>query len=323
MTKRVLFVLSVLMSLTAFLALMLCPQQASEAARYGLSLCAGVIIPSLFPFMVLGNLISQLGLTKPLGRLFSPVTEKLFGVSGGAFSCFFLGITGGYPLGAACVSDLYIKGAIDKKQGERLLGFCNNTGPAFIISVAGSAVFGSTLVGFFLYGIHIISAVFTGMLLKIRTGKSPAPIYVAKQKGFSAAFTDSVKKASVTCLFVCGFLVFFSVIMGLLDDSGALPAITGRLSLFFNAELHFVRSFFCGILELGAGISSMSELSVSPLNLALCSFVLGWGSLSVHAQTLAVTSESGLSCVWHLFGKLLHGVLSALITYFAFPLLFQ
>jgi len=62
-------------------------------------------------------------------------------------------------------------------------------------------------------------------------------------------------------------------------------------------------------------------LRADALNLALCSFLLGWGGISVHAQASAVIRESGLSPARHTFGKLLHGGLSALITFLAFPLL--
>ncbi len=322
MTKRVSFILSVIMTACAFFALILCPRAAAGGARDGLSLCGGVIVPSLFPFMVIGNLISELGLAQRLGRLFAPIMKKLFGVSGSACTPLFLGLTGGYPLGAAAVSELYSRGEIGKSEAERLLGFCNNTGPAFIVGVAGGAVFRSAAVGFYLYGIHILSAVLTGILLRSKPCKEAAVPKPAAAKSFPSAFTASIKRAASTCVTVCGFVVFFSVVVGLLDASGAMPALTGKLSASLHCELHFIRSLLTGFLELGTGISSMRGLSVNAGSLALCSFVLAWGGLSVHAQALAVIGEGGLSSVWHFPGKLLHGILSALITVLAFPLFF-
>lgn len=322
MTKRVSFILSVIMTACAFLALIFCPRAAAGGARDGLSLCGGVIVPSLFPFMVLGNLISELGLAQRLSVFFAPVMKKLFGVSGAACTPFFLGLTGGYPLGAAAAAELYARGEIDKSEAEHLLGFCNNTGPAFIIGVAGGGIFRSALVGFYLYAIHIISAVLTGILLRSKNARLSKPQEPAPAKSFPAAFTVSVSRAASSCLTVCGFVVFFSVLVGLLDASSALPTLTGRLSELLGCELHFIRSMLTGFLELGTGISSMRGLAVSAGSLALCSFILAFGSLSVHAQSLAVIGEGGLSSVWHLPGKLLHGFLSALITVLTFPLFF-
>ena len=83
-----------------------------------------------------------------------------------------------------------------------------------------------------------------------------------------------------------------------------------------------MQSLVIGLLELGGGISSMAELSASAASLALCSFILAFGGLSVHAQAFSVIAEGGLSSARHLFGKLLHGGLSALVTLIAYPLFF-
>ncbi|MEG0941202.1 MAG: sporulation protein, partial [Oscillospiraceae bacterium] len=322
MAKRASFIISVFMALGAFLGLVLCPGAATEGARSGLALCAGVIIPSLFPFMVMGNLFLELSLPQWLGRFTAPITKKLFGVSGAGSAAFFLGLIGGYPLGAITLADMYSRGLLKKKEAERLLGFCDNSGPAFIIAVAGSAVFGSAGIGFFLYTVHILAAVLVGILLRFRKTSfnfSPAPL---AKRSFSQAFTESVKRAAFTSITVCGFVVFFSVMVGLLDSGGVLPAISGRLSAILGVPLHFTRALLTGLLEIGTGICTMTELLPNAAALALCAFVLGWGGLSVHAQAAAVISEGGLSPAWHLFGKLLHGVLSALITLLVYPIIF-
>lgn len=322
MKARVSFFISVSLALCALLGLIICPTAAAGGAKSGLLLCSGVIIPSLFPFAVLSNVLMGLGLPQRLGKVFAPVTKRLFGVSGTGTTAFFLGIAGGYPLGAISVSELYAKGALQKKEAERLLGFCNNCGPAFIISVAGSAVFGSVKIGFFLYLIHVISAFLTGVLISGRhAGKTASPL-PAKSAGLSEAFTDSVKRAAAAMVTVCGFVVFFSVLVGLLDEAGTLSSLSGAISVYLKTELHFSRSLLTGFLELGTGTSSLIGLSVSAVNLSLCSLIIGWGGVSVHAQAAAVIREGGLSPARHTFGKLLHGVLSALITYFAYPLLF-
>ena len=59
-------------------------------------------------------------------------------------------------------------GAVSREEAERLLGFCNNSGPAFIVGAVGAGIFGSPSVGLALYGIHILAAVLTGLLLRRR-----------------------------------------------------------------------------------------------------------------------------------------------------------
>ena len=73
-------------------ALLLCSQAALESARAGLSLCAQMIVPSLLPFFMLSSLLQQLGLPGILGRLLSPVTQKLFGIGGAGASALLLAL---------------------------------------------------------------------------------------------------------------------------------------------------------------------------------------------------------------------------------------
>ena len=103
-------------ALAALGALLVCSQAALESARAGLSLCAQMIVPSLLPFFMLSSLLQQLGLPGILGRLLSPVTQRLFGIGGAGASALLLGVTGGYPLGADAVARLRRSGALTREQ---------------------------------------------------------------------------------------------------------------------------------------------------------------------------------------------------------------
>ncbi|NLH00904.1 MAG: sporulation protein, partial [Clostridiales bacterium] len=169
---------------------------------------------------------------------------------------------------------------------------------------------------------HILSAVLCGILLKRGNNRDSRGNLSFSPIGFSAAFTESIKRATASMVTVCGFVVFFSVLVGVLDASGVLLSLSGGISSYSGTELHFSRSLLTGILEIGTGISSMLGLSANAQNAALCSFLIGWGGLSVHAQAAAVIREGGLNPARHTFGKLLHGCLSALITFFTYPIIF-
>ncbi len=308
--------LAVITALCALTVMVCCPSQALASARYGLDLCARVIVPSLLPFFVVTSLLSELGLPRHLGRRLTPIMSELFGVSGAGCAAFILGVTGGYPLGAAAVADMRAKGDISREEGENLLAFCNNSGPAFIIGAAGIGVFGSSGAGLLMYFSHIAAAVMAGALLT--RGKadaaSPPPV-LAGAVGLSSALPDAVKRSVVSVLNVCGFVVIFSVLTGLLDAGGFFSLLTGVISARTGLQLHFVRSFLTGILELGSGIGSMQGLSLTPANLSLASFILGWGGISVHFQTMAVLSGSDVKGARHFAGRLLSGAISAAISF--------
>ena len=119
-------------ALAALGALLLCSQAALESARAGLSLCAQMIVPSLLPFFMLSSLLQQLGLPGILGRLLSPVTQKLFGIGGAGASALLLGVTGGYPLGADAVARLRRSGGPGSGPSTAIRG-SGSAGPSLYL----------------------------------------------------------------------------------------------------------------------------------------------------------------------------------------------
>ena len=82
----------------AFVFLVFLSSEAAESCRRAMRLCSELIVPSLFPFFVLSSLLSRMGLAQMLGKLLSPLGEKLFGVSGTGITALAVGLTGGYPM---------------------------------------------------------------------------------------------------------------------------------------------------------------------------------------------------------------------------------
>ena len=92
------------------------------AAAEALSLCAGSVIPALFPFLVVSSLLLSLGLGELLSPMLAGLMEPLFRVDGVGSSALLLGLVGGYPIGAKTAADLYRGGRLSRPEAERLLG---------------------------------------------------------------------------------------------------------------------------------------------------------------------------------------------------------
>ena len=307
--------------LCATLALMFWPQEAMEAAREGLRLCYNVILPSLFPFFVLSALVVDLGLAGYIGRALEGLMRPLFRVPGACASAFVLGFVGGYPVGARTALSLYQKGMCTKTEAERLLSFCNNSGPAFILGVGGAGVFASSRVGVLLYLAHAAASVCVGLLFRFYRGEEgrregrTAPTFQAER--FTTAFTGAIKNSFLSTLNICAFVVFFTVVIQLLIRSGLLPALAGLLGTLlapFGLTPEWAQRLLTGALELSTGVTTlMGDGSLSG-RLVAAAFMLGWAGISVHCQVLSFLGGSGLSAGTYLAGKLLHGGLSALFT---------
>lgn len=305
--------------LCATLALMFWPQEAMEAAREGLRLCYNVILPSLFPFFVLSALVVDLGLAGYIGRALEGIMRPLFNVPGACASAFALGFVGGYPVGARTALSLYQKGMCTKTEAERLLAFCNNSGPAFILGVVGAGVFASSKVGLLLYLAHAAASVCVGFLFRFykREGKRrerrASPTFEAER--ITVAFTGAIKNSFLSTLNICAFVVFFTVVIKLLFLSGLLPGLAGVLGALLSPlgfSTQWAERLLTGLIELTSGVWTLTGAGTMSGKLSMAAFLLGWAGLSVHCQVLSFIGGSGLSVKTYIGGKLLHGGLSAL-----------
>ena len=297
-------------------ALVLCPDVAMEAARAGLRLCGNVIVPSLFPFFVLSSLVVELGFAQYLGRALEPVMRPLFRVGGSCASAVALGFVGGYPVGARTAIQLYQQGLCTRTEAQRLLAFCNNSGPAFILGVVGTGVFASSRAGLLLYLVHALASVTVGLLFRFwpgdETGTAPAaPAPRIRTVRFSLAFTRAVRGALSSTLNICAFVVLFTVVIRLLFHTGVLSGLAGGLSALLGVERRWVESLLTGFLEISSGVTSLSGTGALAGRMSMAAFILGWAGVSVHCQVLSFLGDSGLSPRTYVLGKLLHGALSA------------
>ena len=302
-------------------AMALAPQEAMAGARTGLTLCGNVIIPSLFPFLILSALVVQLGLAAKLGRILGPIMSPLFRINGSCACALVLGFIGGYPVGARTAIDLYRKGLCTREEAQRLLAFCNNSGPAFILGVVGAGIFSDGRVGLLLYLTHALASLCVGLLFRFSGVRekvsNPAPPPHIGAVRFSSAFTGSVSSALQSCLNICAFVMFFSVLLSLLDTFGILAASARSLTLLLSPlgmTEEWARRLLTGLLEVSSGVWSLSGSGTLNGKLSMAAFMLGWAGISVHCQVLSFLSESDLSIRTYLIGKALHGLLSAILT---------
>ena len=203
--------LSLLFILALGLLLLLQPERASDAAREGLALCAGTVIPSLFPFMAVVSMLLQLGLADSLQGFCAPFMGPLFRMRG---VCALRRLT--------------------RREAELLLGFCDNCGPAFLLGFAGAGILGSARAGVWLYLVHVGSALLTGMVLCRLQRDRGAPLLagrsIASPVSFPQALTSAVAGSAGAMVNICAFVVLFRVLAGLLPE-GTPPLLAGVLEM--------------------------------------------------------------------------------------------
>ncbi len=285
-------------------------RNSDAAIRYmgrGLTLCAVTVIPSLFPFMVISELLVKSGAGEAFGRLFSRLMRRVFGISGAGVSAVFLGSMCGFPVGARTAVSLYDANLISRSECEHLLTFTNNPGSAFLITAVGVSIFGNRRLGMLLYAVVLGSSFLVGFLARFflrGTGKpTEHPHHPSGLRPVGVeVFTSAVSGAASAMLTVCAYVIFFSALTGAL----------GSMIAEGNHMHETAYALLCGFLELTGGISEASGLASFEMAVILTAAVAGWSGLSVHCQVLSLCGGRGLSFKPYFLAKAAQAVISAL-----------
>ena len=271
---------------------------AMQGAREGLAISGQVIIPSLYPFFVVGALFVQLcGNRTRRGKL----TWVLFRQPPAALGAIALGLLGGYPLGAKTAAQLMERGQITRAQAQRLQMFCVNAGPAYLIGAVGSGLLGNRRAGVILFLSMTAASLCLGLCTRFVQGSGakmqntkPAASYKAVPVSFDQRLLSSVSQATKAILGVCAWVVLFSTFAALLR----------RLPISLWGAIPLLNVF----LEVSSGAVAVVRTNTA---LPVLCAALGWGGLGVHCQILGDIKKTGLSLRLFWTTRLLHGGLAA------------
>ncbi len=278
---------------------------AIEYVQTGLRLCASNVIPSLFPFMVISELLVTVGFGEMFGKTLGKPLARLFGISQAGCSALLLGALCGFPIGAKTAVSLYDKGAISLRELEKLLAFCNIPSSGFLISAVGVSLFSSRRFGVFLYITVLSAAIFTGLILRRNRSENNKECFIQPPVRLSvSSFTSAVSSATAAMLSVCAYVIFFSSVIGCLSH-----ALRG-----WNLPTHLNALLF-GIFEISSGVSAAALSGTDPLSAAVCGFIIGWSGISVHFQILSLCGGRGISFIPYFLSKFCQGLFCAFISW--------
>lgn len=273
------------------LFLILDGKAAFTGARDGIALCLFTVIPSLFPFLILSLIINSVLIGKKI-KILQPLC-KLCGIPAGGESLLLLGLLGGYPVGAQSITDAYNKQYINKATAHRLLGFCNNAGPAFIFGIL-STQFPSPMIAWAIWLIHILSALAVGSLLPDKCNEACNLLSVKP-----VTLTESLEQSIRILGKICGWVVLFRVILSVLSR---------WLFWLFPVWLQVI---ITGLFELANGCVELCMIPVCGLRLIIAVSILSFGGLCVGMQTASVTKELGTG--FYFPGKVLQTIISVIL----------
>lgn len=233
--KRIKDIFISLFILSFVVAILICSPEISSAINISLERCIKVVIPSLFAFMVISSVIIKSGLHNFFGRPFKIISKYILHIDENLFSVFLMSFTGGYPIGAKNITELYDNGEISKSEAERMLSFCYMPSPAFIMGISTATLYSSEKAGIIIYlsiaVSTVIFAIVSGISHKPEKNKEKSD----KIKISSVIIISSVESSAISLFKICIMIIFSSVITAFLNILFLKANINQDLSSVLNS----------------------------------------------------------------------------------------
>lgn len=313
-------------ALILLVAVVAFPSQSVNVAKNAFLLWIQAVVPALLPFFIGASLLDKSGAADFLAVLFSGFTRRVFHCSGYASYAFILSMLSGYPMGAKLISQFVHEGKMERAEAARAAAFCSTSGPLFMIGTLGAAMLGNVQAGIIIAVSHYAGAFLNGIIFNLgckapeKSDKRKALVRAievyrsraSSSPAFGTALSESIRDGMSAMFLICGTIMVFAVLAEALRASGGLQLFS---RIFPGIPDGLAQASLWGVVEMATGSRILADLSTSmPVIIGVMSFIVSFGGLSVHAQTLAFLSGAGISSKKYVAAKFLHGVFAALIS---------
>lgn len=317
------------------LCMLLYPEAAYQGACNGIHTWATHLLPSLLPFFIAANLLISLGFVQFLGVLLEPVMRPLFRLPGEAGLAVALGFTSGFPMGAVLTASLYEQNLCTENEAARLAAFTNNSSPLFLLIAVPVSMLHMPQIGILLLSAHYTANIIIGIILRftaVKTNYTPSHrhphilIHAITQMrqyqkehvhSIGSILGQAIQKGLSGIFNIGGFVLFFSVLLSMLNTSGLFQVIDNLFQLLLGI-LHISPqlsgALASGLFEMTLGAQNAAECETDLLmQLMVISFILGWSGLSIQAQVCSILSAQQISAKMYCLCRPLQGILAALL----------
>lgn len=292
-----------------------------NASLVGLNLVIKTILPTIFPFSFICNLLICYDGISLYSKILGPLLCRPLKLSKSSSFPIAASIICGYPLGCKYCCDIYTLGYINKKEFERLLNIASNASPMFLIGSIGATMFGNIKLGLILLIANYLSPLIIGILTlpKGKAIESQTQINSEfKKVSIGSALKTSIENSLNTTLQVAAFVIIFSIIISIIKSNAYLSITFRNVEDIFNLPPSSLYGTFLGSIEFtnGCKLISLSKLPLA-LKLSIVSFICSFSGLSVISQISSLIGDLDVSLFKYSLLKFIQGIISFFITFIA------
>lgn len=333
---KIIFLLIIIALLTGII---LNPSLSLESAKDGILIWVNVLLPSLFPFFIISEILINFGFVDFVGKLLKPLMKPLFNVPGeGAFP-LTMSMLSGYPVGAKLTSRLREEKLITKEEGNRLICFCSTSGPLFMLGAVSISMLGDSKLAPLIIIPHYVSLLLIGLFigtftLKSNIGKKEAKIenlwheiqnsyllWIKTKKPIGSLITKSVKESMDSILLIGGIVIFYSVLIEILFNISLVHNFIVYISNLFSIDVQLIKGITAGLIEMTTGCKTIATANVDILyKIIAINFIIGWSGISIHSQALSFINNTDLNGKLYIIAKFFHGIISSILGFIIYSI---
>lgn len=225
----------------------------------GMDLWKYKIFPSIFPILIVSDLILSSNLITLISKSLGKIFYYLFNVSPYGAYVFIMSSFSGCPANAKYLKDLLDNHLINSKEAIKILSMTLLYNPILIITITSYLKLGDSL---FLIISNIIINLIIGLINRNRNKSTTLSFPIID---FKFSLVESISKAINTLLLILGSIITFITLSSLIPIKH--PLISGILEITNGINLINMGNFkysyqllFTGILLSFGGISIITQI---------------------------------------------------------------
>lgn len=292
------------------------PEASSKSIKTGINYCINILVPSLFPFMFMAVFTVQSKIFSNPGKIISKITNFIFYLPGCTAPVILLSLIGGYPVGARGVKTLFDQKKINSEQLNRMMCFCVGSGPGFTISLVGTLILHSKLMGLVLLVSQIFGAFVIGIFCGVRARKKNFPVYTENDSSninTAQTIIDSTSAVCASIIEMCTLIIIFTFFISIIENAYSHMPLFQYSTHFKNYEQEILTTAI-SFLEITTGCIKSANLKYSFLIIAAA---LGHGGVCTHMQISAILKNCKFNFKKFCFFRFINSIISLTSAYIA------
>ena len=274
-------------------------KETSQATFKILTTFAKNILPALFPFLILNQLLIKLGIIDFISYFFQFISYPLFKISGKGASIIIIGLLNGFPSSVIFTSLMLVDKQIDKHEAQRLINYIFFPSISFLFAILNpninnSSIFIKLILSLYLSGFILLylSSFKVKECPQIIPFKETISNINDKIRNFT--FSKNIKEIITysfnTLLNILGIIIIFSIPSNIINK-----IVKNNINYLFK-----------GLIEFAIPSIELSLLNINKKRIVLyLSAILSFSGLSSIMQANLFINEANLDAKQFILNRIL------------------